>query len=671
MSANKYIQKRDNIPPSLAEHNRFFIKNGYRKTDTPKGWNESKNWLPLEDIPSDKYFGMALTNTNLALIDGDHIIDASTGKVIPEARTVLKRIFQYGDSYSEYSMSGTGIHIIIDTGDYADDFPTISNGNSQIILPTMTLSEYEALSDDKKCEVPKFEIFYHVGGRYVALTGNCTKVCEVAKNEIAAAMLRECLKMVKECHDPESSESSCKSKFELSEEDKQRVMDALPYIKPDNRETWIRVGMSLYNCGFPFEVWDEWSKQSEKYNDGKDETTRKKWEGFKRNSHNWNIGTILRLAKECGWQEYKASREKVDKSGSEVKGKTPLIVRRMSEIEVKKTDFLYPMMFPRKLCILSAYPGSGKTNLACKLVASVSTGAPFFYLEPEIESPQNVIYFSSEDGYEDTIKPRLIKCAANMDYISAVDFDDDYDFDFADARLEELIRELRPALIVFDTLQNFIGNVNMNAANETTRKMRPLVRLADTYNVCILCVCHFNKNENGSAITRTIGSTDITGKCRSYMTIGNVPDSDIKFLSHEKSNVGAIADTILFSINDYGIRAEGTSKLHADDYAIQRRSKSGKAPDVINEIKEYIVRNMPEGKRKASEMLTLLTANGFSETTVKRAKQELDIKSVREGYGDSGSWFWVLPDEFDRLDPYDYSKEIGEIPFDDPEENSS
>ena len=373
------------------------------------------------------------------------------------------------------------------------------------------------------------------------------------------------------------------------------------------------------------------------------------------------------------WKDYKKYFEDRDgtKTNTEDQSeKRPaLIVRKMSDIEIRRTDFLYPRLFPRKFCIVSAYPGSGKTYLVCYLVACVSNGKAFFSLKPEQTEPQNVIYFSSEDGYEDTIKPRLIKCCANMDYISAVDFDDSSDFDFADPRLEELIRELKPALIVFDTLQNFIGNVNMNAANETTKKMRPLVRLADKYNVCILCVCHFNKNEKGSAITRTIGSTDITGKCRSYMTIGNVPDSDdLKYLSHEKSNVGALADTILFSIDDLGIHPEGTSKMHSDDYTSQRHFKTGKNPDVINEVKEYIVRNMPDGKRKASEMLHLMTANGFSDTTVHRAKQELDIKSVREGYGDSGSWFWVLPDNsFDRYDPYDYTKDDPVNIFDDPD----
>lgn len=307
---NSYMQLRDNIPPSLAERNRFFVKKGSGKEALLDGWNSSQNWLPLDEIPSDKYFGMTITDTNLALIDGDHIINATTGEVVPEAQAVLDRILQYGDTYNEYSVSGTGLHLIIDTGDYAEDFPPISNSSPQLILPTMTLSEYKSLSDTEKSAAPKFEIFYHTGGRYIQLTGNCPKKCEVATNETAAAMLRECLKMVDECHDATSDGSyNNEPKFTVNEADRNRVYDALHFIRPDDREIWIRVGMALFNCGIPFEVWDEWSKQSEKYNDGKDEPTTKKWEGFKRNSHNWNIGTIFKLAKEGGWNSLSSKTE--------------------------------------------------------------------------------------------------------------------------------------------------------------------------------------------------------------------------------------------------------------------------------------------------------------------------------------------------------------------------
>lgn len=361
------------------------------------------------------------------------------------------------------------------------------------------------------------------------------------------------------------------------------------------------------------------------------------------------------------WKDYKQHYADIDRKEEPSNKKAPLIVRKMSEVIIKKTEFLFYPNFPRKLCIVSGYPGAGKTFLLCKLAAAVSTGKDFFQLKATSTDPANVIYFSSEDGYEDTIAPRLLQCGANMEYVSCVDFDDSSDFDFADSRLEDLIRELKPALVIFDTLQNFVGNVNMNAANETTRKMRPLVRIADTYDVCIVCICHFNKNEQGSAITRTIGSTDITGKCRSYMTIGPVPDKDnIKYLSHEKTNVGALGDTILFSIDRFGITYEGTSKMRADDYAMQRHGKAGRPSIEIDEIKDFIIRNMPENKRPANEMKRLLSANGFSDHAVNKAKLALGISSIKEGSFDNSTWYWVLPDELDE--PRDYTEAV---PFDD------
>ncbi len=356
---------------------------------------------------------------------------------------------------------------------------------------------------------------------------------------------------------------------------------------------------------------------------------------------------------ENGWNEHKAS-----------KPKSPLIAKPMSSYEVKPTEFLYWPYFPLKVVIMSAYPGSGKTYVGCKIAASVSRGMDFAGCTNSIPGNRKVIYFSSEDGYEDTIGLRLMECHADMNNVLSVEFDDSDSLDFTDGRLEDLIKQERPALIIFDTLQNFIGNVNMNAANETTTKMRALVRLANQYKCCILLIAHFNKNELGSAITRTIGSTDIVGKCRSYLCVGSVPDEDnSKFLSHEKCNVAPLGDTILFSItpDNGGITFTGTSMLKADDYAISKRVK-GKASPELETVKDFIVRNMPKGKRESKEMETLCSANGFSDATVKRAKKMLGIKSVKEGKAfNDATWYWQAPQEgfcgVDGFLPIDYSKE--------------
>lgn len=346
------------------------------------------------------------------------------------------------------------------------------------------------------------------------------------------------------------------------------------------------------------------------------------------------------------------------------KGTNALIVKPMSAYEIKPTEFLFKPYFPLKVVIVSAYPGSGKTYVGCKLAASVSKGIDFAKCKNLLPERRKVIYFSSEDGYEDTIGLRLMECHADMDNVLSVEFDDSDSLDFSDGRLETLIKQEEPALIIFDTLQNFIGNVNMNAANETTAKMRALVRLADQYKCCIVLIAHFNKNELGSAITRTIGSTDIVGKCRSYLCVGSVPDEDnTKFLSHEKCNVAQLGDTILFSITPDrgGITFTGTSTLKADDYAVSKRVKGKPSPE-LDTVKDFIVRNMPDGKRESKEMETLCSANNFSMTTVKRAKKMLGIRSVKEGkaFADA-TWYWQAPQEgfcgVNGFSPIDYTKE--------------
>ena len=380
----------------------------------------------------------------------------------------------------------------------------------------------------------------------------------------------------------------------------------------------------------------------------------------------------------CAHRKWKDYRSKIehdypvdDKQGNNARKKSnALIVKPMSSYEIKPTEFLYKPYFPLKLVIMSAYPGSGKTYVACKLAASVSRGMGFAECENLLPERRKVIYLSSEDGYDDTIGLRLMECHANMDNVLSVEFDDSDSLDFSDGRLESLIKKEDPSLIIFDTLQNFIGNVNMNAANETTAKMRALVRLADQYKCCIVLIAHFNKNELGSAITRTIGSTDIVGKCRSYLCVGNVPDEkNTKFLSHEKCNVAQLGNTILFSITPDrgGITFTGTSTLKADDYKVSKCVKGKPSPE-LDMVKDFIVQNMPGGKRESKEMETLCNANGFSVATVKRAKKMLGIKSVKEGKGfTDATWYWEAPQDgfcgIDGFNPIDYT--IKTYDFDD------
>lgn len=105
-------QNRQGLPDALLDESRFFELYGSGKTDTPTGWNNPENWKSIDEIPENKYFGFAIgNNSNYLLIDGDHVRDPETGKLVSWVSDVLKRIRAAAETYTEISMSGTGVHI--------------------------------------------------------------------------------------------------------------------------------------------------------------------------------------------------------------------------------------------------------------------------------------------------------------------------------------------------------------------------------------------------------------------------------------------------------------------------------------------------------------------------------------------------------------------------------
>lgn len=306
-------QNRDNIPASMAEEKRWIQKTGSGKTQMPTGWNSPDSWKCLDDIPDGVPFGFAVCGhgSTYAFADFDHCI--KDGRMYPQAKAVMERIKQIAPTYWEKSTSGTGLHCIVDLGDYAGNFEPIENSDGRVIV-WMNPDEYRRLRPEEREKVPKVELFFATGGRYCLTTGIQDDITghwdRVAEQEDAAAIWREYLSILDEVHEeygyPEDR-GSVKKDYSLTvdEKTKERVLDALPYISADDRPTWIQVGIALYNIGIPFDVWDEWSRYSDqrtgeacaKYNA---KETPRIWKSFK-GSARYTAGTIFKLAKDGGW----------------------------------------------------------------------------------------------------------------------------------------------------------------------------------------------------------------------------------------------------------------------------------------------------------------------------------------------------------------------------------
>lgn len=524
-------QNRDNIPASIAEQKRFFPLWGSGKDNTPTGWNTPENWLMLEDIPEDKYFGYVLSDTQV-LIDFDHVFD-DKGKMVPEVRKAYERLKACGNTYTELSQSGKGLHMIIDLGDYADCFEPISNNSACYITPTMPIEEYQKLSKPEKDETPKIELFYRTAGRYVYLTGQNKKVYEVAKNEMAAEMFRECLKMVDECHPSTTNGNKGTANLlniskAILQKDIAQVKEWLNYIDSDDREIWIKVGIALYKCGYPFEIWDEWSRKSDKYNDGKDEPTDKKWHGFSRSKSKWNIGTICTLAKEGGWKN--ATTEETSTNEPKKKRFDIKLVQGIKLQEMELPEIRYPIdgFIPEGSTIFAGPFKYGKSWLVLEACLAIAEGSNFLGMNT-IQG--KAVYFALEDS--DKFAQERLNIATNYKpapedfyYIyEDVPTLDEGLIDYLDQLYEEL-GDIR--LVVIDTLAKveYQAKRGESAYHRDYRTGSTLKNWADSKGTSIVLVTHTTKMEHSDIFQNTTGTNGTTGACDAIITLNKKKRSE-------------------------------------------------------------------------------------------------------------------------------------------------
>jgi putative DNA primase/helicase len=150
-----------------------------------------------------------------------------------------------------------------------------------------------------------------------------------------------------------------------------------------------------------------------------------------------------------------------------------------------------------KFHLLAGAPGQGKTTIAMGMAATVTIGGR--WPDGTICDAGNILIWSGEDDYRDTLLPRLIGAGANRNRVFFVDStrvgDEVRPFDPAsDTRTllqaVEAIGGVR--LIVIDPVSTAIqGDSHKNS--EVRRGLQPLVDLAETAKAAVLGITHLSK----------------------------------------------------------------------------------------------------------------------------------------------------------------------------------
>ena len=295
---------------------------------------------------------------------------------------------------------------------------------------------------------------------------------------------------------------------------------------------------------------------------------------------------------------------------------------RMSEVDTQAVEWLWEPYIPfGKVTIVQGNPGEGKTTFALRLAAACTTGRTLPNRKPL--PPFHVIYQTAEDGLGDTVKPRLMEAAADLDRVLVID-EAKQELSLSDERIERAIRQTGARLIILDPIQAYMGEkADMNRANEVRPIFRRLAEVAERTGCAVILIGHLNKAAGGQSAYRGLGSIDFRAAARSVLLIGRVKrEPNVRVVIHDKSSLAPEGKPVAFCLDpETGFEWIGEYDITADELL---SGAGGNNATKTEQAERLILDLLADGKELASEDIVKAAAEaGISERTVQNAKRNM------------------------------------------------
>lgn len=207
--------------------------------------------------------------------------------------------------------------------------------------------------------------------------------------------------------------------------------------------------------------------------------------------------------------------------------------------------------------------------------------------------------------------------------------------------LEEAVHEYKPALLVIDPLQSYLGaGVDAHRANETRPILDGLIRLTEKHRLATLILRHLSKMIGGKALYRGQGSIDFTAAARSQLLAGQLPDNpDDRAMVHVKpfTVTGQSLGYRILKEGPWGrFGWTGPTNITANDLLC-----APSPPSKLDEATDFLKVVLGNGSVTQPQVLIKAEEQGISEKTLRRAKKKLQIQSTRKSY--QGHVLWEFP----------------------------
>lgn len=379
---------------------------------------------------------------------------------------------------------------------------------------------------------------------------------------------------------------------------------------------------------------------------------------------------VLALLVISPWNKFKGRRNgikqlkrELDKSVQEKLESAPVDVEdaysneflttSMADVEEANIDWIwYPYLARREITILEGDPGLGKSYLAQIVGAHLVDGKKLPSVKTYKKVKGKVCYFDLENDAGSVTKRRLVdnKCRHLEHYFQEEKFfmiDDDEALE----GVYESIQRHKPVLVVFDTLNTYIGKVDTHKASETQQALAEFKEIAKRFNCAVIVVRHLTKNTKGPALYRGQGSIGFTGMARVVVTVGQHPEEeDTRVLAVTKLNVTRRPKALTYYVESLPdtLKYQDRSKIVWGDFveltsdeivSVEPVKKTKRSVDVEQFLKD----ELSDGPMKLAELKRAAEARGISMKMIRRVADELGVVRRTTGFGKNRTAMWVLP----------------------------
>lgn len=335
------------------------------------------------------------------------------------------------------------------------------------------------------------------------------------------------------------------------------------------------------------------------------------------------------------------------------------IVIKASAVKAEKVEWFWRYRIPRgKIFLLSGDPGLGKSTLCLDFAARCTTGRPFPDGTPVPKG--GAIILTAEDGYADTVRPRLEAMGADLervvffDRVRCGDRERPPTFPTDLIALRQVIDDTGAVLVAIDPLDCFQDRkVNPWMTSEVRQALSPFKPLAEQTGCTIIFVRHLSKGNAGKAIYRGANSIAYTGAARGEYIVAKHPEDDaLRVFAEVKANLARPQPSLTYQL--VADSADGPAKVQwgeptsysADALSIGDTADKG----VLQEAREFLRGELAAGARAVKEIQRAANDAGFAWATVRLAKEGLGVASRKVGSFKDGRWEWEMRDPADDRD---------------------